>query len=92
MATEYLESKDRPTDFDFERADVKNFLQQWKRVLVFGSLRLLLAPLVETLVLFDRFLYLSELNLSPSLKAEFDSRVSPRNILLVSIKQKKERP
>ena len=66
---------------------MKDRLQQWKRVLMFGSLRLLLARLVETLVLLDRFLYLSEQNLSPSLKAGFDSRVSPRNILLVSIKK-----
>ncbi|XP_001603138.1 protein RRNAD1 [Nasonia vitripennis] len=87
-ATENLEIKDRPTDADFDREEVKSRLQQWKRVLTFGSLRLLLASLVETLVLFDRFLYLSELNLSPSLKSEFDARVSPRNILLVSVKER----
>ncbi|XP_011494298.1 PREDICTED: protein RRNAD1-like [Ceratosolen solmsi marchali] len=86
IATQNLELNNRPTDLDFERTDVKNYLQQWKRVLLFGSLRLLLAPLVETLVLFDRFLYLSESNLSPSLKAQFDARFSPRNLLLISMK------
>lgn len=80
--------KDRPRDMDYDREEVKSRLELWKRVLVFGSLRLLLASLVETLVLFDRFLYLSELNLSPSLKSEFDARVSPRNVLLVSVKER----
>ncbi|XP_058808607.1 methyltransferase-like protein 25B isoform X2 [Phymastichus coffea] len=89
VATEVLDPKDRPTDLDYERTDVKDFLKQWKRVLIFSSLRLFLAPLVETLVLFDRFLYLSEMQLSPSLKAEFDSRISPRNFVLSSVKKKK---
>ncbi|XP_014204204.1 protein RRNAD1-like [Copidosoma floridanum] len=86
--TANLDVQHQPTKADVESDVVKSFLEQWKRVLIFASLRLFIAPLVESLVLFDRFLYLSELNLSPSLKAEFDSRVSPRNILLVSTKKK----
>ena len=36
-------------------------LLQWKRVVIFYTLRLLLAPLVETILLLDRLLYLKEL-------------------------------
>ena len=82
-----MNDKYRPTVKDCESIEVVQYLKHWRRVLTFGSLRLLLASLVETVVLFDRFLYLSELNLSPTLKAEFDSRVSPRNIILVSVKR-----
>lgn len=35
-------------------------LLQWKRVVIFYTLRLLLAPLVETILLLDRLLYLKE--------------------------------
>ncbi|KAJ8678870.1 hypothetical protein QAD02_014657 [Eretmocerus hayati] len=86
-ATVNLEIRDRPTDLDYKRADIKNFLSKWKRVLIFVSLRMAIAPLAESIVLFDRYLYLSELNLSPALKAVFDPRISPRNILLTSIKR-----
>jgi len=36
-------------------------LLQWKRVVIFYTLRLLLAPLVETILLLDRLIYLKEL-------------------------------
>ena len=36
-------------------------LLQWKRVVIFYTLRLLLAPLVETILLLDRLLFLKEL-------------------------------
>ncbi|XP_046434641.1 methyltransferase-like protein 25B [Neodiprion fabricii] len=61
-------------------------LERWEQVVVFGSLRSMLAPLVESAVLLDRFLYLSEKNLSPKLKAVFDPFLSPRNFVLTSIK------
>lgn len=35
-------------------------LDQWKRVVAFYSLRLLLAPLIETAVQLDRLLYIYE--------------------------------
>ena len=43
-----------------DSADVDVCLGQWKRVVAFYSLRLLLAPVVETVVQLDRLLYLHE--------------------------------
>ncbi|CAB0044499.1 unnamed protein product [Trichogramma brassicae] len=85
-ATADLHESHRPSEDDCQRSDVLDMLLDWKRVLAFGSMRLMLAPLVESLLLYDRFLYLSELGFEPELKARFDPRLSPRNVLLTSIK------
>jgi hypothetical protein len=45
---------------DLESEETQLDLLQWKRVVIFYTLRLLLAPLVETILLFDRLLYLQE--------------------------------
>jgi hypothetical protein len=46
---------------EIESEETQLDLLQWKRVVVFYTLRLLLAPLVETILLLDRVLYLKEL-------------------------------
>jgi hypothetical protein len=46
---------------DLESEETQMNLLQWKRVVIFYTLRLLLAPLVETILLLDRLLYLKEL-------------------------------
>jgi hypothetical protein len=46
---------------DVESEEMQMNLLQWKRVVIFYTLRLLLAPLVETILLLDRLLYLKEL-------------------------------
>lgn len=46
---------------DLESEETLVNLSQWKRVVIFYTLRLLLAPLVETILLLDRLLYLQEL-------------------------------
>lgn len=45
---------------DLNAPELESLLKEWKRVVLFYSLRLLLAPVVESLVLTDRALYLSE--------------------------------
>lgn len=85
-AIENLEPENQPESFNFIQPKVCKFLENSKRVLIFNSLRLMLAPLVETCVLLDRFLFLSEKGLCPSLKAEFDCKLSPRNFVLTSTK------
>ncbi|KZC04159.1 PREDICTED: protein RRNAD1-like [Dufourea novaeangliae] len=85
-ATSYLDTYLQPEDSDINSPDINAYLNRWKEVIVFGSLRMMLAPLVETIVLLDRFLFLSEKNLSPTLKPVFDSRLSPRNLVLISKK------
>jgi hypothetical protein len=46
---------------DLESDEMQMNLLQWKRVVIFYTLRLMLAPLVETILLLDRLLYLKEL-------------------------------
>lgn len=49
-----------PLDLDLDQNRVCGLLQQQRKVVVFFSLTLLLAPVVETLVLLDRMVYLQE--------------------------------
>lgn len=85
-ATANFDSYFQPKDSDINDSEIIGFLKRWQQVIVFGSLRMMLAPLVETIVLYDRFLFLSEKNLTPTLKPVFDSRLSPRNLVLMSRK------
>ncbi|KOC66940.1 Protein RRNAD1 [Habropoda laboriosa] len=85
-ATAHFETYLQLQDSDINNERILEFLNRWKQVIVFGSLRMMLAPLVETIVLYDRFLFLSEKNLAPTLKPVFDSRMSPRNLVLMSRK------
>lgn len=48
-----------PEEF-YSCPDVQACLDKWKEVLVFYSLRLLIAPVVESLILLDRMLFLHE--------------------------------
>lgn len=81
-----MEPESQPELSNFIQPKIREFLEKSKRVLIFNSLRLMLAPLVETSILLDRFLFLSEKGLVPSLKAEFDCKLSPRNFVLISTK------
>ncbi|XP_067001366.2 methyltransferase-like protein 25B isoform X1 [Anabrus simplex] len=67
-------------------------LAQWKRVVTLYSLRLMLAPLVETIVLLDRLLYLHERGISSVLIPVFKPSLSPRNHILVATKPKEDDP
>lgn len=40
--------------------NVADMLARWKEAIIFYSLRLLLGPVIESLVLLDRYLYLTE--------------------------------
>lgn len=86
LATRHLRPELQPKDADLEGEEVKNCLSYWLRIVIFSSLRIFLAPLVETLVLLDRFLYLSERNLNPVIRPVFDAKLSPRNLVVISVK------
>lgn len=45
---------------DLTSSTVENLLHHWKEVIIFYSLRLLLAPVIETMLLMDRLLFLYE--------------------------------
>ncbi|XP_017495221.3 methyltransferase-like protein 25B isoform X2 [Manis javanica] len=60
---------------------------QENRVVAFFTLALLLAPLVETLILLDRLLYLQEQGFHAELLPIFSPELSPRNLVLVATKR-----
>nr|XP_034320341.1 protein RRNAD1-like [Crassostrea gigas] len=62
------------------------FLEQWRQVVIFYSLRLSLSPVVESLILLDRQLYLYEQGVSSYLVPIFDPMTSPRNFVLLARK------
>ncbi|XP_057317872.1 methyltransferase-like protein 25B [Microplitis mediator] len=86
LATAKFDDDKKLFKSDYQHMKVEKFLDRWQDVVAFEALRMMLAPLVETAVLLDRFLFLSDHNLKPLMKAEFDPRRSPRNFVLISIK------
>ncbi|KAK5861690.1 hypothetical protein PBY51_017147 [Eleginops maclovinus] len=75
-----------PPDLPLDSGRVEAMLEQQGRVVVFFSLALLLAPVVETLVLLDRIIYLQENGVESRLVPLFDPNLSPRNFVLVALK------
>ncbi|POI28998.1 hypothetical protein CIB84_007252 [Bambusicola thoracicus] len=75
-----LDSAAMPLDSE----SVCAMLCQQHKVVAFFSLVLLLAPLVETLILLDRLLYLRERGFHCALVPLFNPRFSPRNLVLVA--------
>ncbi|XP_025902412.1 protein RRNAD1 [Nothoprocta perdicaria] len=65
---------------------VRAMLRQHPKVVAFFSLALLLAPLVESLILLDRLLFLRERGFQCALVPLFDPLLSPRNLVLVAAK------
>ncbi|XP_067328530.1 methyltransferase-like protein 25B [Anolis sagrei] len=63
-------------------------LAQEQKVVAFFSLALLLAPVVETLLLLDRMIYLQEQGFHCELLPLFDPHFSPRNLVLLAAKAK----
>ncbi|NXJ03049.1 RRNAD protein, partial [Psophia crepitans] len=73
-----------PASVALDSDAVGAMLEQHHKVVAFFSLTLLLAPLVETLILLDRLLYLREQGFQCALVPLFDPRFSPRNLVLVA--------
>jgi len=87
---EYALRATKHLDIDL-RLDEKSELicdltSQWWNIVVFYSLRLLLAPLIETVVLLDRMLSVQERGFRTALIPIFDPELSPRNHVLVAVK------
>nr|CAD7568129.1 unnamed protein product [Timema californicum] len=72
------------TEADLTAEDAERNLSQWKQVVTFYSLRLILAPLVETVLLLDRLLFLRESDMGISLLQKtsdtFIERIKLKNI------------
>ncbi|XP_069460723.1 methyltransferase-like protein 25B isoform X2 [Ambystoma mexicanum] len=78
------------TNVHLDTASIKSMLIQRQNVVAYFSLALLLAPLVETLLLLDRMIFLNEQGLHCELVPLFDPKLSPRNLVLVAAKPKLE--
>jgi hypothetical protein len=66
---------------DFISAEVSARLCRWWDVVSFYSLRLSLAPLVETVMLLDRCVYLRENGFDATIAPIFEPTVSPRGAI-----------
>ncbi|KAM9353053.1 methyltransferase-like protein 25B [Symphorus nematophorus] len=75
-----------PPGLPLDPERVEAMLKQQGRVVVYFSLALLLAPVVETLVLLDRMIYLQENGVDSQLVPLFNPNFSPRNFVLVALK------
>ncbi|XP_061801925.2 methyltransferase-like protein 25B isoform X1 [Nerophis lumbriciformis] len=75
-----------PPSLPLDPGCVERMLAQQGKVVVYFSLALLLAPVVETLVLLDRMIYLQENGVDSQLLPLFDPDFSPRNFVLVGLK------
>ncbi|KAM9783167.1 methyltransferase-like protein 25B [Neosynchiropus ocellatus] len=73
-------------DLPLDPQRVESMLRRQNRVVVFYTLCLLLSPVVETLVLLDRMLFLQEHGFQSQLVPLFDPGFSPRNLVLVAVK------
>nr|XP_056709542.1 methyltransferase-like protein 25B [Euleptes europaea] len=69
-----------------DQAALEAMLGQQQKVVAFFSLALLLAPVVETLILLDRMIYLQEQGFQCELIPLFNPTFSPRNLVLVAAK------
>ncbi|XP_060572310.1 methyltransferase-like protein 25B [Ruditapes philippinarum] len=76
--------QDQLTEELFHQAE--RMTERWKDVVAFYTIRLALAPVVETLVLLDRMMFLFEKGHVSALVPVFDPELSPRNFVLLSWK------
>ncbi|XP_050840665.1 methyltransferase-like protein 25B isoform X2 [Serinus canaria] len=73
-----------PVRVPLDSGAVGAMLEQQHKVVAFYTLGQLLAPVVETLILLDRLLYLREQGFYCALVPLFNPRFSPRNFVLVA--------
>ena len=72
----------------FESNEINDFINQTDQVILFYSLRLLIAPLIELYILMDYRYYLCEQNpvKNTYLIPLFSPSISPRNFILIANK------
>ncbi|XP_060066540.1 methyltransferase-like protein 25B [Ylistrum balloti] len=64
----------------------ESYLPYWQNVVAFYTLRLSLGPVVESLILLDRMLFLYEQGIPSVLLPIFDPALSPRNFVLLALR------
>lgn len=71
---------------DLNSPEVDSYLKEWLNVVIFYTLRLQMAPLLETIILLDRLLYIHENGGMFHIESAFDPKISPRNFIINAIK------
>jgi len=74
------------TKEELEDPKVVSQLDKWWEVVTFYTLRLAMAPIIETVILLDRCLFLHENNIDNIMIPLFDPNISPRNQVIVAVK------
>ncbi|XP_052873864.1 methyltransferase-like protein 25B [Anopheles cruzii] len=74
-----------PSD-EIHSPEVHHRLERWEEVVKFYTLRLMFAPLLESLILYDRWLFLLEKGVNAKIGVLFDPRASPRNHSIIAFK------
>ncbi|XP_078001200.1 methyltransferase-like protein 25B [Glandiceps talaboti] len=69
-----------------EGKELEKLLKRWKQLITFHVLRLLTAPVTESLILIDRMLFLYEQGIDSELIPLFDPKLSARNFVLIANK------
>jgi len=65
---------------------IETQLAKWWEVVTFYTLRLALAPIIETVILLDRSLFLYEKKIDNLIFPLFDPKMSPRNQVILAVK------
>lgn len=71
---------------NFNNKQIEIDLLHWKRIVCFYTLRLMFAPHVESIILYDRVLFLLESGCQVNIEPIFDPRISPRNHITSAVK------
>ncbi|XP_044256471.1 protein RRNAD1 isoform X2 [Tribolium madens] len=75
------------SDVTLQSSEIEDLLAQWREVVVFYSLRLLFAPLIESIIHLDRLLFVEETGSAAQILPVFDAQVSPRTHVLTARKK-----
>jgi len=75
------------TEEELSGPNISAQLQQWWEVVTFYTLRLAMAPVIETVILLDRSLFLYEKSRDSIIIPLFDPVMSPRNQVIVAVKR-----
>jgi len=75
------------TDEELSDPKISAQLELWWEVVTFYTLRLAMAPIIETVILLDRCLFLYEKDLDSLMIPLFDPLMSPRNQVILAVKR-----
>uniref|UniRef100_A0A1A9VP14 Methyltranfer_dom domain-containing protein n=1 Tax=Glossina austeni TaxID=7395 RepID=A0A1A9VP14_GLOAU len=63
-------------------------LSRWRQIVIYYTLRLFFGPLIESIILYDRILFLIENGCIVDIKAVFEATISPRNHIIIAGKRR----